>query len=947
MAIPGQNAEQLFEAALELGPQERGAFLDQACGQDTELRNTVEQLLLENERVGSFLEKPIFHLKQNGTGTPASEAGSSGNDQSGIGDARHGNRFKPGEILDGRFKIVRFIAQGGMGEVYEVEDHHLQSVHIALKMILPQYSADPATQHRFEQEVLLARKVIHQNLCPIYDIFRCEEPAPPFSFLTMRLLSGETLAARLTRSGALPPEEANAVFKQMTAGLGAIHDAGVIHRDIKPNNVMLDGEGPGVMVCITDFGLARLHESETTRLTQGTLAGTFGYMAPEMLLGQPPSQATDIFAFGVVLHEVFTGEKPQIASGSFSAVVSPRLKSPGVAPDSANLVTEFLSHDPKRRCDAFEQARQIFDSKTSHRVFIPPVPTFWTRRSFAVTAAATTCAVIGGIRWKWDAIEDLLHPLPLKRFVALLNWPPTADAHIKPMLAGVIDAIESELARAEAVDRNLFVISRNVNPETKTPAQLNDIRDSLGANLVLATSGSTQSGKFNVFLRLLDPSSTRTLRETHISSPLTEPISLPDRAVHAAERLLNVGEYQRENSRTKQGTQSSEAFNAFQAAESLKKQENGKGLEASIEKYKQAIELDPHYALAHARLAFAYLTLYSKDHDPAAIDLARANSETALTLDPDLVEGHITQGFVLEMTGDQTDALREIANALALDPSNPRTLIYQAQFYSRRNRWSDAEPAFRRVLKARPNYWLAYNELGMNYFDQGKYPEALASFRTASLAAPQNALALSNAGTTCQLLGNSQEAEDYLNKSLALKPSGDALATMADVKRSEGKYAEALQFALKATELAPTDGNNWLKVGDSYSLLHSHPNDAKKAYLRGAQVTEAQLRTDPTDGPNSMLLALFRVKSGSSDTAGALVKKADALNDGDVYSQLTKVRILELLGDREEALRTLTSCVKKGATKSQLQSIPDLEQLRSDPRYKDIFNSSFSTTGTN
>jgi eukaryotic-like serine/threonine-protein kinase len=947
MATQRQNAEQLFEAALELRPEDRSAFLDQACGEDTELRRMVNELLLDHERAGSFLEKPLFHLTNEvDIAATNPRTGGSGSDQGDPGATSEG-RFRSGEVLSDRFVIVRFIARGGMGEVYEVEDHHLQSVHIALKMILPQYSTDPSTQHRFEQEVLLARKVTHPNLCPIYDIFHCKEPAPPFSFLTMRLLTGETLAARLARSGALPPEEAKAVFKQMTAGLGAIHAAGVIHRDIKPNNVMLDGEGPNLSVCITDFGLARLHQSETTRFTGGTLAGTFGYMAPESLLGQPPTQATDIFAFGVVLHEVFTGERPQITSGSLLPTVSPRLKSASIPPEFTYFVTEFLSDDPKRRVLAFEQAQNLFDSKTSHRVFIPPVPTFWTRRRFAVTAAATTCAVIGGVRWKWDAIENMLHPLPLKRFVALLNWPPTADSYIKPMLSGVIDAIGSELARAEAFDRNLFVISRDVNPETKTPAQLNDIRDSLGANLVLATSGSAQSDKFNVFLRVLDPSSTRTLRETHVSSSLKEPISLPDRAVHAAERLLNVGEYQRGNPRTKQGTQSPEAFNAFQAAESLKKQENNKGLETSIEKYKQAIELDPHYALAHARLAFAYLTLYSKDHDPAAIDLARANSETALTLNPDLVEGHITQGFVFEMTGDKTDALREIAKALSLDPSNPRTLLYQAQFYARHNRLSDAETIFHRVLKERPNYWLAYNELGMNYYAQGKYQEALDSFRTASLAAPQNTQALTNAGVLCQLLGNFEEAENYLNKSLALGPSGEALATMASVKRSEGKYAEALQFALKATELAPTDSNNWLEVGDSYSLLHGHPNDAKKAYLRGAQVMDAQLRTDPTNGPNWMQLALFRLKSGSADTASALVKKAEALNAEDVDSQLTKVRILELLGDREGALETLTSCVKKGATKSQIQSIPDLEQLRSDPRYKGIFNSSFSTTGTN
>ena len=128
-----------------------------------------------------------------------------------------GGRLNPGQVLMGRFLILRFIAKGGMGEVYEVQDRFLQGVHVALKTILPQIADDPALRQRFEQEVLLAREVSHPNLCPIYDIFHCDQPAD-FLFLTMKLLAGETLASRLRRTASLPIAEGFAIFKQMAAG---------------------------------------------------------------------------------------------------------------------------------------------------------------------------------------------------------------------------------------------------------------------------------------------------------------------------------------------------------------------------------------------------------------------------------------------------------------------------------------------------------------------------------------------------------------------------------------------------------------------------------------------------------------------------------------------------------------------------------------------------------
>ncbi len=354
MTTQPELVEQLFEAALALEPGERGAFLDRACSHDPELRRTVEELLADDASAGSFLEQPLFGFLDQGEVCPfPAETGPI--DLKEIASAQLGGRLAPKQILIDRFVIVRFIAKGGMGEVYEAADCLLQGAKVAVKTILPQMAHDPDLQQRFESEVLLARQVNHSNLCPIYDIFHCHQPPPSFLFLTMKLLTGETLAARLRRTASISTTEGFAIFKQMAAGLAAIHAAGIVHGDIKPNNIMLDGAGLDVRLCITDFGLARAYTGETS-LAGNVLGGTPDYMAPEVHRGLEPSQASDLFAFAVVLHQVFTGERPLQTPDKSSVVVSPRLNTSQIPSFCVKLITECLDRDPQRRSQAFVRA---------------------------------------------------------------------------------------------------------------------------------------------------------------------------------------------------------------------------------------------------------------------------------------------------------------------------------------------------------------------------------------------------------------------------------------------------------------------------------------------------------------------------------------------------------------------------------------------------------------
>src|SRR2546421_7739345 len=209
--------------------------------------------------------------------------------------------FAEGELAGGRWRIVRLLGAGGMGEVYEAEDTELHE-HVALKALPSRLAGDAEAIARLRREVQLARKVTHKNVCRIFDLGLHERDGHATAFLTMELLSGETLAARLAGAGPLTPDQALPLLAQMAAALDEAHAAGVLHRDLKSANVLLVS---GERAMLMDFGIARRRGSET-----GTIYGSPDYMAPEQLAGFEVTAAADIYALGVVAYEMVTGKVP-------------------------------------------------------------------------------------------------------------------------------------------------------------------------------------------------------------------------------------------------------------------------------------------------------------------------------------------------------------------------------------------------------------------------------------------------------------------------------------------------------------------------------------------------------------------------------------------------------------------------------------------------------------
>ena len=271
--------------------------------------------------------------------------------------------FRPGTLVGQRYLIVQFIARGGMGEVYEAFDRELQE-RVALKTVTSTACDNPRAVRRLKAEVQLARRVSHPNVCRIYDFgsHLMAQTGAQISFLTMEFVDGETLGQRVRLGGAVPIPEALGLARQMLRGLSAAHEAGVLHRDFKSDNVMLRAEaGDQCSPRILDFGLARAFDRDPgtgVSASNPTLVGTFEYIAPEQLEGKPHSTASDVYAFGIVWFEMLTGELPFESSSSPAVGALERLHKEAPPPSSKNplvsseldaLVLRCLRRSPKDR----------------------------------------------------------------------------------------------------------------------------------------------------------------------------------------------------------------------------------------------------------------------------------------------------------------------------------------------------------------------------------------------------------------------------------------------------------------------------------------------------------------------------------------------------------------------------------------------------------------------
>ena len=303
--------------------------------------------------------------------------------------------LEAGTTIGGRYEILEMLGVGGMGEVYKARDLALGRL-VAFKVIRPELARNPAIIDRFKQEILLSSNVTHKNVIRIYDLGE----ADGMKFITMEFVDGRDLRAVLTDQGKFAPKEAIAVIRQVCYALEAAHAVGVIHRDLKPQNIMCE---PGGRVLVMDFGLARTMDNNG--LTQsGNLVGTLEYMSPEQALAKEIDQRSDIFALGIIFYELLSGKAPYQAHSAVASLILRTQESveplskldPSLSPDLSAIVSKCLERDVELRYQTVTQLRLDLDTYESGGAAASL--TFQ-----SVSSPASKLAQIRAAPWKWPA----------------------------------------------------------------------------------------------------------------------------------------------------------------------------------------------------------------------------------------------------------------------------------------------------------------------------------------------------------------------------------------------------------------------------------------------------------------------------------------------------------------------------------------------------------------
>lgn len=645
--------KELFERARDLRGDRRDALLDRLRRDDPELVRDVTPLLAVDEAAAHFFEnlEAAISRRQARQHDPEDP-----DDATGTPDPLIGS-------MVGHYRIESRLGAGGMGMVYRAHDTKLERP-VALKFLPPQVGAEPSAAKRFLLESRAAAALDHPNVCTVYEIGEAEGRG----FIAMAYYPGETLR-EILRRGPLPPERCADYARQIASALAAAHRRGIIHRDIKPGNIIVTPEG---VVKVLDFGLAKLADVSMTREHQRL--GTLAYMAPEQLRGEPLDARVDLWALGVVWYEMLTGRRP--FRGESPATVAHQIlhdrpppvldQRPEVSEETSRLIESLLQRDPDSRPSSA-------DSVASGLLQVPVRR--GGRRLMRITAAAIVAlaglAYAGSVMTGGgsDGAADRTGPatlavLPLDNLTGSVEEEYFVDGITETLIAelgriGRFSVISrTSMMRFKRSELSLPQIAREVGADLLVEGSLMRDGDAVRITATLVHGADDRqmwTGRFDRKLgQILDLQSdvARTIADQVQAALGTEPLA-------AAPPVASVGET----------APTPEAFDAYMKGRYHFNRWNAEGLREAVRFYQQAITLDPTFALAHAGLAEACA-------QPLVVEVfleledCRSAAVAALELDEGLSEAHAALAQVAVLEWDWDAAERAYLRALELNPNS-------------------------------------------------------------------------------------------------------------------------------------------------------------------------------------------------------------------------------------------------------------------------------------
>jgi eukaryotic-like serine/threonine-protein kinase len=833
-----------------------------------------------------------------------------------------------------RFAIKARLGSGGMGEVFLAEDTLLKRS-VALKAIRHEHSADPEFCKRLLREAERASQLNNEHITRIYDVIEHGGQ----TLLVMEYVEGETLRSRLGKP--LPIEELFRIAEQCLEGVAAAHEHGILHCDLKPENIIIT---PAGVAKILDFGLACPAPTQVTRDSSSLQhGGTLGYMAPEVLMGLPPAQTADIFSLGVILYEALMGIHPFQADARFGSadqiMDGPPLSNRRSAPTGLEAVIgRMLARDPAQR---YQSCAEALADVHAVRQGQNPLAAKAGRRSMQVRRAAFLLAAIAFVILLWPLPPP--PPAPGPRLLAVLPFQPADpnDSNSRALANGLTSTLTAQLGEVAEPYRLQIVPAADLRRQKAETAR--DARSMMGATLVLTGNLQVSGPTLRVTYSLVETSSLQQLRSGVITDEANRVFEVQNHVIGEVLNGLDI-ELAIEDRRqmTTRGTAQPRAYDYYLRGYGyLHVYDREESLDNAIAAFQSSIQIDPQFAPAYAGLGQAHLQ--KKNHSAEDVAQAREACSRAAELDKMLPDAEICLGMLLNETGEYDQAAQHLNRSIQLDDRREEPFRELARSYEGLRRLDDAEASLRRAIALQPQYWGGYKRLGKFYYDHGRSNEAIEEFKRVVTLAPGNFSNYSNLGGIYIMQGRYAEAVPMLEKSLSLHRSNQALSNLGVAYHSQGQYEQAIRLYEEALQLKPDDHTVVGNLGEAYAQLSGRRKESVVYSTRALALAENELRINRNDASILSYASLYAARLEHRSLAEQYRGRALALSAHDPQIRENSALVLAHFHEDQAALRELKLAVSEGLPPARISNNPLWSRFRGYPQYAQILSATANT----
>jgi eukaryotic-like serine/threonine-protein kinase len=859
----------------------------------------------------------------------------------------------PGSDFGPRYRIEALLGQGGMGRVYKAHDKDIDRT-VAIKVVREGFVGNEDALKRFKQELNLASRISHKHILRIHDMGTVGDTR----FITMAYVEGHDLHRVLQDNPTMPVERVVNFARQLAEALAAAHAEGVVHRDLKPQNILMDKDD---QLYISDFGLAKSFEEGAVGMTKaGVFLGTPRYMSPEQVEGKPVDQRSDLYSYGLMLYEMLAGDVPFTGESTMKVMYqriqekpkSLNIAKPGLPGYLVQITMRCLERDPASRYqNAYEILADLQGGKSSSSISMSSsrtvqiqIPQFAERRwiwavagvvlllALAFAIPAVRHRIIPGGE-KGAPTANGIPPIASGRIVAVLPLQVLGDpAQLTYLAQGIQEALSAKLFQLAEV----HVTSGDAVTKVDPTQPLDKLARKLGANLLVQGTLQGQGDKIRVVLSLQDVAGGKRLWTNEFDGVTGDLFALEDQIYNQLVSALTISPTNDELAKSgARPTDNVAAYDLYLRGRNSLRGDDTKSIQAALDYFNQALKQDPKFALAYTGVAQASLRMNATKKDPFWTQKALAAAQQAQQIDDKLPEVHWMLGAVYRATGKYSEAIAELTRAQTLAPNSDDVYRRLGNVYLISGNAPRAIEAYQKVIELNPYYWINQDSLGNAYYQVGEYNKALDAFKQVTVLEPDVNEGFENAGGVLVQLGKYDEAIPYLEKAIQIEPDSGTYSNLGTAYLFTKRYAEACQALEKAVSLNPNDTVLAVNLGDAYRGS-GQADKARASYQQAITLGYKELQTNSRDAAVMAEMALAYAKVGNPQEAQDFIKRSRAQDKNDVNLIYAEAQINALIAKPSQALGSLQEALEKHYPADFVAVDPDLESLHGNPQFQSL-----------